>query len=339
MRTMIRSFWRAGFKPFFVNPQWEYRWRAYAGAIVMFTLIIVNVVASVLLSFQLNAFGVALQTGASPDEYHHIAIFIVGIIGIFIATDPTVYSIILPWYMQWWREALMAWYLPLWLQKTGKNEVGSAAQRIKDCSNQIAETLSSISVRSFRYCMGLFGFLPVAWALSENFQFILPIPGLLIWVMIIVCILETALCWYLGRRLPKLEQLWQESDAALRSSLEMLQQRIATNGKTDALMHATKKHIRIWRKRKFKFIRHSIPLLLWQQLYGNFWGYGIQVLLGLFVVVYKIFQYGIMWQTIAVLGEIHRSLSIFSDSWQTLTQLQATVGRIQELEDETHATS
>jgi ABC-type long-subunit fatty acid transport system fused permease/ATPase subunit len=329
-RTTL-EIWYAGFVPYFLSRHWKYRWRAYVFTLSMMALIVINVVGAVLFSYQLNDWGSALQVSTIRETYIEIVIWSLGYLALFIVTDLLVYGLLLQWHIWYWQQALMTWHTDLWSAQP-KGNVGTAAQRIQECSEQIAQTLSDICSRGFRYLVGLIGFVPVVWSLSEHFQFILPIPGLLVWATLFICAIETALCLYLGRRLPGLDKLTQEAKARYRSMLEKVQRRRVKGEAVEAPLRALPKLIDTWRRRKFKYIRYSIPLSIWQHLRGNYWGYGIQFHLGYYVAVTLIFRQGVMSQTVAAVGELHKSLSIFSDSWQTITQLQATVERIRELE-------
>jgi ABC-type long-subunit fatty acid transport system fused permease/ATPase subunit len=296
----------------------------------MMALIILNVVGVVYFSYSLNNWGSALQSSTTWGQYKRIGLEFSIYILLFMATDISVYKYLLPRHTWWWQDALMDWYTDQWLAHP--KSVGTAPQRIRECSRQIAETLSDISARGFRYLIGLFGFIPLAWSLSEHFQFILPIPGLLVWFTFLVCALETAVCLYLGRKLPNREKLIQEAEGRLRAMFEKIQRRRAKGQSIDAPVRTLPKLRAILGRRKFKYIDSSIPLEIWQQTRGNYWGYGIQWHIGIYVAVTLIIRQGVMSQTVAVLGELHKSLSIFSDSWQPMTQLQATVERIRELE-------
>jgi len=335
---IFRSFWRAAFRPFFLSEHGKYRIIAYAGASIIFALTLANVWGAVMLSYQLNKLGFAVQHGASVDEYSGIATWIIGIIVLFIMTDTLVHNLIRPVYAWYWQESLMIWYIDHWNKRA--SEVEGTAQRIKDCSKTIADDVSVICVRVLRCFMGLIAFIPVAWQLSEYFQFLIPIPGILLWLMFVICAFETTVSWLLGRRLPQLEKNRQRADALVRSNLEMIQRDRLEKGKgTSERVAADKRHalsaLEMLRKTTFAIIFGTIPLTVWQHLYGNFWGFGLQVILAWFVTVLKIFAYGIMWQTISVLGELHKSLSVFSDSWQMITLLQGTVERVKQVEETT----
>ncbi len=345
------------FAPFFKRTRWS--WVAYAGGIFFVLVICLNVWAALRMSYVFNELGTAYQNKASEEVYGAIINRLVVSSCVFIATDLAVYWLMRPLYTWYWSRALSEWYLERW--HAHNSNIEGAAQRIQEGTRVAAQKMVEFCSTVLRRFIGLIAFIPVIWALSTHFhlalplhietswplvpyiyealrptlQYIVMIPGILLWLVLVISVFETLVSSYLGRKIAMLERKRQRAEAYWRSRLERAQRHRSSGGsKDDERIHvaqALKWLVRLDR-RTVALTLLSLPLGLWGQMYGNFWGFWLQGLIGYLVAVYAFFPYGVMMQTIAVMGEVHGSFSVVSDYWYTITEIRATLHRLQELE-------
>jgi peptide/bleomycin uptake transporter len=348
------------FAPFFKRTRWS--WVAYSGGIFFVVIICVNVYAALQMSYVIKDLGTAIEIKASQGAYDGIILRLIISSCAFILTDLCVYWIMRPLYTWYWTEALSEWYLERW--HAHGTHIEGAAQRIQEGTKVASQKMVEFCSTVLRRFIGLIAFIPVIWELSSFFnrivlpihidvasvilqngyatlrptlQFILLLPGVLLWLVLLISTVETLVSSYLGRKIAILEKKRQRAEAYWRSRLERAQShRSAGGSKEDERVHikqALKWLVRL-RRRTVALTFLSLPLGLWGQMYGNFWGFWLQGLIGYLVAVYALFPYGVMMQTITVMGEVHGSFSVVSDYWYNLTEIRASLQRLQALDKE-----
>ena len=334
---MTRSFFRSGIIQSFFGDK-KRAFFAYGGIVLLMALLTLNVWGAVWAATEMSALYDTFQNTTTKEHYLYVTLRILIIYYVIFFTTDNLTLLVKSLWGSYWRKRMRHWYLRK-AEASGR-KIEGLSQRITDGPEKITVLVIDLGINLYRAVIALFSFVPMVWMLSVHFQlggliallsYYVPwigilddlnIPGSLLWILMIVCFVETYFSWRLGRKLPRLEIKKQRTMALTRHLIDCLLHRAAHRSVIGLF------------KREIALIFGGYPLVLWKNFYNFFWGLTTLLGIGYFVAVLVTIAYGTMQQTMFAIGEIHKSLAVVPDSWSVITDLQGTMRRLREIDEE-----
>lgn len=344
--TSVRSFLGSGIiQCYFTHRQ--YAWQAWGFLLMLMVLLSVNVWGAVYWANVLNDFGDMLENKTTNDLFMQIVwktLFVWVIV--FGITDNGTY-LVRQYLALYWRRQARVWYEER--AEAHPRKVAHTGQRIIDTTSLVIEKMLDLALSGYRAIIALFVFVPMIVTLSPPidqalyrltlrvFDFGIYIPWLVVWLLVLTFIVETLVSHYLGRPLKDLEASKQKTTARTRSQAD----RAHTNNRTSRLFpilrdnhlrKRTRLAIRLLFKREHRQLLKQFRLTLGRSGYSIFYSIWPLLIFGYFVAVFASISLGVMQKMIAVMNEVHRSLGVIPDSWQTIKEIQGGLKLLHDIE-------
>ena len=350
--TFMRRAWALA-APYFMS---EKKWYARGMLAAIIVLNLGAVYMLVLLNDWNRLFYDALQNRDAEVFWFQLQRFM-GIAFVFILI--AVYRFYLTQLLEMrWREWMTTSYAKRWLSDhafyrlellrfTGDNGGPAGAQATDNPDQRIHEDLNMFTSYTVSLTMGLLNavvtlvsFVGILWGLSGGFSFYMfgtaiTIPGFMVWMAILYCLIGSVLTHYIGRRLIGLNFRQQRVEADYRhqlvrlreysESVAMDQGEPAERGRLDRRFGAV--------------LSNYIALLLAKKRLTWFTvGFGQLAVVFPFVVAAPRFfsgaiQLGQLMQISSAFGRVQDSLSWFVDSYDALASWRATTDRLTRFDD------
>lgn len=240
------------------------------------------------------------------------------------------------------REGLTDDLINQWMQPkrafrlTMAGEIGvNPDQRLHEDARHLAESTADLGVNLLQATIILITFIPSLWATSTGFVFnfagySFPLPGYMVWAVILYVSSASLLTWYVGRDLVKINANRYAREADLRASL------MRTNRSIQAISPMQGE------KAEFEYIGHRVQKVLdaiWEivvattKLTGITAGYGWVSNVAPYVIAAPIYfgggiDLGGMQAAVQAFNQTNTSLRWFVDNYGALADWRATMLRI-----------
>lgn len=315
---MIRAFFRSR----------KWFWWAYGIGLILLLLLYAQVHLSVRFNDWYGGFYNILQKTDKHtyDEFYQKLIEFTQL-ALWYILFTTITNYVTRLYSLRWREAITFDYIPRW--RSVREEIEGASQRIQEDAYRFARIIESLGLKIVRSIMTLVAFLPILWTLSNGIAltFVGDIPGLLVWVALIVSLGGTVISWFVGIKLPGLEYNNQKVEAAFRKELVYGEDDKAHRSSIETLTEL------------FVGIKFNYHRLFWHYGYFDLWAniYNqIMVVVPYIIAGPSLFlgtiTLGILIQVANAFGKIENSFGLFIDNWTTITELRSIQKRLHEFE-------
>ncbi len=331
--------------PYFHSDQ---RWKARGLLAAIITLNLGAVYLLVLLNDWNRGFYDALQNKDQAVFWRELGRFC-WLAAAFIAV--AVYKFYLTQVLQMnWRQWMTSHYLQRWLSghafyqlellRFGQNTPDNPDQRIQEDINQFTSATVSLSMGFLNAVVTLASFVGILWSLSGSFGFewhgqTITIPGFMVWMAILYCLLGSWVTHWIGRPLVKLNFEQQRREADFRHHMVRVREyseSIALD-KGDKLEHAQL-------EKRFSAVLANYGQLIRTQK-GLLWfttGFGQVASVFPFVVAAPRFfsgaiQLGELMQVASAFGRVQDSLAWFVDNYDQLAAWSAVADRLTSFEE------
>ncbi|MBX9612787.1 MAG: ABC transporter ATP-binding protein/permease [Burkholderiales bacterium] len=356
MKTLARRVWVLSL-PYFQSDQ---KWKARALLVAIVVLNLLAVYMLVLLNDWNRLFYDALQNKDQPVFWQQLGRFTYLAFAYIIIA---VYKFYLTQLLEMrWRQWMTAHYLERWLAHhafyrmelarfTGNgngngNGNGSEAlpdnpdQRISEDVNQFTTDTVSLTMGLLNALVTLVSFVGILWTLSGGFAFKLNggeynIPGFMVWMALLYCVVGSVLAHYIGRPLIRLNFNQQRLEANFRHHMV----RVREYSESIALDRGEAVERRQLDARFSSVLANYLRLLKAQKNLTWFTvGFGQAAVVFPFIVAAPRFfsgaiQLGELMQISSAFGRVQDSLSWFVDNYDRLASWRATTDRLTSFED------
>ncbi len=332
------------FRSFFAS--WKWAPFAYGGLILLFYLQYEQVQVALMCLQWNTSYGDMMQGGGkytAEQWFDHLMSYR------FIAYYFIIYEVasIFSWrvYSLLWRTCAMKWMLPYWLKT--RIDVEETPQRLTDGIAEATRTITGFSTQFFRMGSALLAFLPKLWEMSASvdFSFIKKIqgapnwvisvvlsldgiPGILVWITIVVGLVCLFVALLIGIYLPKLESANQNNEGALRKSTERIQRSKDREGDPMAELCGL---IETLRTGYSKTILNQFLSDTWRCVYNQGMVVFPMFLFGGGVVSGAI-KFGVLTGSAVAFGEVNGVFITIQNNWLAYTRFWSVMKRIFELE-------
>ena len=314
------------FSSFFKSPKW--RILAWGGLVFILSLNLFQTILNVKFNEWYRSFydmGGNIDKHTIDDFYKQISLFFWISLWFVISVVAERY-LTRVWVLKW-REAMTFSYIKFW--RKVENDIEGSSQRIQEDIYRFTKTLEDVGMKIVYAFMTLFAFIPILWGLSKgiNLPYIGDIPGVLVWIALIVSIGGLAVSWFVGRYLPRLEYNNQKVEAAFRKELvfaEEDKQNYGNEYKINSLFDKLKFNYN-------KLFLHYLYFDVWLNTYSRILMVVPYLMIGpgLFT---KAITLGVLIQTANAFNKVRVSFSVFTNNWTTITELRSIHMRLREFE-------
>ena len=325
-----------------ISPYWtsEDRWAARGLLLGVVLLTLGMVYLTVLLNLWNNAFYNALQDKNMP-AFRHQLFRVTYLITIFIFL--AVYQVYLNQMLEIrWRRWLTDRYLRAWLSDRAyyrmqlqATETDNPDQRIAEDVQLLASHTLGLFTGGLRATVTLVTFVAILWSLSGSFtltvgDFVVRLPGYMVWVAVLYAILGTIITDWLGRPLVRLNFDRQRYEADFRFSLV----RFRENTEGVALYRGEADEFRGFLQRFEDVVRNWWGIMLRQKRMTYFTsGYGLGAwIVPSIVAAPRYFRgelgLGGLMQTAQAFQQVQDALSFFVQSYKEIAAWSAVVERL-----------
>ena len=325
-----------------ISPYWtsEDRWAARGLLLGVVLLTLGMVYLTVLLNLWNNAFYNALQDKNIP-AFRHQLFRVTYLITIFIFL--AVYQVYLNQMLEIrWRRWLTDRYLRAWLSDRAyyrmqlqATETDNPDQRIAEDVQLLASHTLGLFTGGLRATVTLVTFVAILWSLSGSFtltvsDFVVRLPGYMVWVAVLYAILGTIITDWLGRPLVRLNFDRQRYEADFRFSLV----RFRENTEGVALYRGEADEFRGFLQRFEDVVRNWWGIMLRQKRMTYFTsGYGLGAwIVPSIVAAPRYFRgelgLGGLMQTAQAFQQVQDALSFFVQSYKEIAAWCAVVERL-----------
>lgn len=324
---LIKTFWQS-----------KHKFTAYLFIIVIFIMTITIVGVNLIFNFWYNNFYNALQAYDKHKTLTLLGYFcLIALAAIILAVYRYYITQLLALR---WRRWLTEQFLGYWLHKRGYYYLENFDKQTDNPDQRIQEDVGALITNSLDLATGLissittfFAFIFVLWKLSGDFHLDLfgrtwHIPGYLMWVSIIYCLIGTLLTFKIGRPLIMLNFEQQRREASFRYAAVDLR----THSENVALYRGEHHQRSILDNLLEKVLGNWYQIILRQKKLIWFTsGFNqIAVLLPLAVALpnyfEKVFLLGGLMQTLQAFGQVQDSLAYLVNSYSQIALWQA-IGR------------
>ncbi|MBI1957321.1 MAG: putative transporter [Candidatus Niyogibacteria bacterium] len=256
-----------------------------------------------------------------------------------------------------WREAITFYLIPKWQEVPLEIQVEGISQRIQEDAYRFARIVETLGIQVIRSMMLLVAFLPILWQLSKRVDapFITGyptlhlieslsgetaatlykygefgattlnyVPGLLVWVALIVSVGGMVISWFVGIKLPGLEYNNQKVEAAFRKKLVL--------GEDELEHRGTLPLVELFTGIKFNYHRlflHYGYFDIWANIF-----YRVMEVVPYLIAAPALFSgmimLGVLVQISNAFDKVQQSMSLFIDNWTTVTELRSIWKRLHE---------
>jgi putative ATP-binding cassette transporter len=324
--------------------QSEQRWQARGLLLVIVALNLGAVYMLVLINDWNRLFYDALQEKNQPVFWEQLLRFTYLAFGFIVIA---VYRFYLTQILEMrWRAWMTDHYLKRWLSQHAfyllelrryaqGGSPDNPDQRIQEDLNLFTAYTVSLSMGLLNAVVTLVSFVGILWSLSGNFAFTLggtewDIPGFMVWMAVLYCVVGSVLTHYIGRPLVALNFEQQRREADFRHHLVRVREyseSIALD-RGEAVEGA---HSRL----RFAAVLKNYLLLLQAQKRLTWFtvGFGQAAVVFPFIIAAPRFfsgaiQLGQLMQIASAFGRVQDSLSWFVDNYDTLARWRATTDRL-----------
>jgi len=325
-----------------ISPYWssEDRWAARGLLVGVVLLTLGMVYLTVLLNQWNNAFYSALQDKNMP-AFRHQLFRVTYLITMFIFL--AVYQVYLNQMLEIrWRRWLTDRYLRAWLSdgayyrmQLQASETDNPDQRIAEDVQLLASHTLGLFTGGLRATVTLVTFVAILWSLSGSFtvtlgEYIVRLPGYMVWVAVLYAVLGTWITDWLGRPLVRLNFDRQRYEADFRFSLV----RFRENTEGVALYRGEADEFRGFLQRFEDVVRNWWGIMLRQKRMTYFTsGYGLGAwIVPSIVAAPRYFRgelgLGGLMQTSQAFQQVQDALSFFVQSYKEIAAWSAVVERL-----------
>lgn len=345
--TGLREVWTLS-KPYFSS---EERWFAWSMLVAIIALNLLMVGMNLILNFWTRDFFNAIQAYDVTTAVHLLFVYVhpagalpmpgfVEIVTVYVFV--AVYAFYLQQMLQIrWRLWMTRHYVENWLSDRAyynislRNAAGSGLdnpdQRISEDVRDFTATTLSLGLDFISNLVTLFSFVFVLYAISGAISlFGVTIPGYMLWVAIIYCVIGTVLTHLIGRRLIPLSFNQQKVEADFRYNLI----RVRENPEAIALYHGEPDE-RLVLGERFEAVRANFWAIMRRTKALNFFTVSFSQVAGIFPLVVALPRYfahkigfGGLTQIQDAFSQVQGALSWFITSYQNLVTFRATVSRL-----------
>ncbi|MEO7939833.1 MAG: ABC transporter ATP-binding protein/permease [Burkholderiaceae bacterium] len=331
--------------------QSEEKWRARG----MFAAIVVLNLASVYMAVLFNQwyqlFYSALQAKNQPEFWHQMGRFSYLA---FIAIIVAVYRFYLTQLLQLeWRRWMTGYYLRHWLggdafyrmelarfASANGARADNPDQRISEDVNQFTSQTVGLTMGLLNATVTLVSFVGILWGLSGAFSFqvggnAVTIPGFMVWMALLYCLVGSVLTHYIGRRQIKLNFEQQRREADFRHHMVRVREyseAIALDrGQTVEKQHLGQRFTAV--VSNYLALIKAQKRLIW---FTSFFGQAA-VVFPMIIAAPRYFSGAIdlggLMQINSAFGQVQDSLSWFVDNYSSLAAWRATTDRLTGFDD------
>ena len=226
-----------------------------------------------------------------------------------------------------WREAITVNYI-----KLGKNkEIEGSGQRIQEDPRKFAEIIELWGLNLINSCMTLIAFSAILWKLSPGVEikYLEGMAGSLMWIALLTSGGGIIISWLVGTKLPDIDYDINISENYFRTEL--------VRGEEDKTNYASEETlIALFKTVKRNYYHQALHLFyfeFWRSIYAKF-----MLVLTFIVMGPGIFRglitLGVWAKVTDSFAQIHQSIWLFIDDWETLTKIRSIWWRMQELEEQ-----
>jgi putative ATP-binding cassette transporter len=331
--------------------QSEEKWRARGMFIAIVALNLASVYMAVLFNDWYGLFYDALQNKDQAVFWTQIGRF--GYLA-FFAIVIAVYRFYLTQLLEMnWRKWMTAYYLRRWLggstfyqmelarfAKQSGAPPDNPDQRISEDVNQFTSQTLSLTMGVLNASVTLVSFVGILWGLSGAFGFTLgsqpfTIPGFMVWMAVLYCLVGSVLTHYIGRRQIKLNFEQQRREADFRHHMVRVREyseAIALDrGQTVEKAHLTTRFLSVL-ENYLALIKAQKSLIWFTTFFGQ-----AAVIFPMIVAAPRYFsgaiQLGDLMKINSAFGRVQDSLSWFVDNYSGLAAWRATTDRLTSFDD------
>lgn len=329
----------------------EHKWRARGMFAAIVALNLASVYMAVLFNQWYNLFYSALEGKNQPEFWNQIGRFsYLAFIAIVIA----VYRFYLTQLLQMeWRRWMTGYYLRRWLGGDAfyrmelarfANAEGMRAdnpdQRISEDVNQFTAQTVGLTMGVLNAAVTLASFVGILWTLSGTFSFNLAgqsvtIPGFMVWMAMLYCLVGSVLTHYIGRRQIPLNFEQQRREADFRHHMV----RVREYSEAIALDRGQAVEQQHLGTRFASALTNYLALIKAQKSliwFTTFFGQAA-VIFPMIIAAPRYFSGGInlggLMQINSAFGRVQDSLSWFVDNYSSLAAWRATTDRLTGFDD------
>ncbi len=329
----------------------EQKWRARGMFAAIVVLNLASVYMAVIFNQWYNLFYTALEGKNQLEFWHQIGRFsYLAFIAIVIA----VYRFYLTQLLEMeWRRWMTGHYLRRWLGGDAfyrmelaryANEAGIKAdnpdQRISEDVNQFTAQTISLTMGVLNAGVTLASFVGILWGLSGAFSFdiagqAVTIPGFMVWMAVLYCLVGSVLTHYIGRRQIKLNFEQQKREADFRHHMVRVREyseAIALDrGQAVEQQHLGTRFTSVLAN-YLQLIKAQKSLIWFTSFFGQ-----AAVIFPMIIAAPRYFSGGInlggLMQINSAFGRVQDSLSWFVDNYSGLAAWRATTDRLTSFDD------
>ncbi|TRZ51545.1 hypothetical protein D4R99_04225 [bacterium] len=315
------------FRSFFAS--WKWAPLSYGGSFLLLALFYLQVDTAWRFAEWIGVLGDVVSGAAKYNQDEFLSKFVyeaAKIAGLFVLIQAFI-NLISSIFCWFWYEAITYHYLPNW-NKTIQ-DVECPAQRFQDSIDTFVNKFLGMSKAVVRSIMVLCKFLPKLWVLSDHFNFFYfnHVPGMLVWIVILVSIFGVLISFLVGIHLKECRYDIASARGAFRSGLEFVQR----NKKKDDSIPTLTKLMKKTRKCSLRLFHNKFWFDIWAGSYAQVWAVIPITFFG-----YNVFsgyvKYGLVTKTASALGEVVGAMSIPIWLWDEFTDFLSVVQRLKELE-------
>jgi putative ATP-binding cassette transporter len=331
--------------------QSEQKWRARGMFAAIVALNLASVYMAVLFNQWYNLFYTALEGKNQLEFWHQIGRFsYLAFIAIVIA----VYRFYLTQLLEMeWRRWMTGYYLRRWLggdafYRMELARYASAAginadnpdQRISEDVNQFTAQTIGLTMGVLNAGVTLASFVGILWGLSGAFSFdvaghAVTIPGFMVWMAVLYCLVGSVLTHYIGRRQIKLNFEQQKREADFRHHMVRVREyseAIALDrGQAVEQQHLGTRFTSVLAN-YLQLIKAQKSLIWFTSFFGQ-----AAVIFPMIIAAPRYFSGGInlggLMQINSAFGRVQDSLSWFVDNYSSLAAWRATTDRLTGFDD------
>jgi ABC-type uncharacterized transport system fused permease/ATPase subunit len=232
------------------------------------------------------------------------------------------------WY---WRETVTCHHMDKLHLTTGA--IPQVSQRVTEALKSFTQLVLEVYTPILRAVIVAATFLPMLWLLSERFTVGLHIEGLLVYLVVLYCLAQTAISWLWGRHLIALQAQSQVRESELRSPMEAVENWRGRRVFARQTGTRLKQHVcGPMRDVYIRIIRGSAHLNGWRSFNIQLFACSLPILMSLARFGYAEGDIATLMKIAVALVTTHGALSIFSELMPKCTELMGSWARLKELE-------
>jgi len=232
------------------------------------------------------------------------------------------------WY---WRETVTCCHMDKLHLTTGA--ISQVSQRVTEALKSFTQLVLEIYTPILRAFIVAVTFLPMLWRLSERFTVGWRTEGLLVYLVVLYCLVQTIISWLWGKHLVELQAQAQVRESELRSPMEAVENWRKHRAEARQTGNKLKQHVcGPMRDVYIGIIKGSAHLNGWRSFNIQVFACSLLILMYLAKLGYVVNDIATLMKTAAALVTTHGALSIFSELMSKCTELIGSWARLKELE-------